>query len=47
MLLKLSRFVPVPMFTHYRPTKGGAKMACFWIQFRGRALFARHWMRST
>lgn len=47
-MLFLSRFVPVPFLTRYR--LGGAdgpRMRCAWIQFRGRALLAHHWLRSA
>lgn len=42
LLLKISRFVPVPMFGRYgRPGLG--RFTCLWIHFRGQAIWARHW----
>lgn len=43
-MLKLSRLLPVPMFTRYSLVDG-TRMACAWLQFRERALVAHHWIR--
>jgi len=45
--LQLSNFIPMPFLTKYGLVKGEhtIPMRCAWVQFRGRALLAHHWLR--